>query len=194
MLSRDIPINLVLEQFADNPFLKYFYEDKARHAFTVELFFLAERHKQLLESFSNPSLFSYTTLADYTIIKSLLFAKINLTPDEYKLFYRIYLSLTQQLQRPGLIIYLHRPVNTLLENIYIRGRDFELNIDSQYLLNIQNSYFEFFNNQILIPVVIVNLQDHDFINNNLIYNEIRNIVFQKYLPGVHYFEFSNSLI
>ncbi len=94
MISLDYKCKLILEQFSDNPFLEYFYKDPARYALTVELFFLTERQKQIQQDAQSPDLFNDFIISDYTILKSLLFARTNLPPDEYKLFFKIYQALT----------------------------------------------------------------------------------------------------
>jgi deoxyadenosine/deoxycytidine kinase len=133
-----------------------------------------------------PDLFSPHTLADYTIIKSLLFAKMNLSNDEYKLFYKLYLSLTQHVKRPDIIIYLHRPIPVVQQHIMLRGREYEIHIKETYLEKIQQFYFDFFKNQTQIPVVIVDLQGKDFIADRKIFQEVQNIIYQPFSPGLHY--------
>ncbi len=186
MLAEEFNCNLILEQFTQNPFLEYFYKDPERYAFTVELSFLTERHKQLNAQLKNNDLFSDFTLADYSLVKSLLFAKENLSPDEYKLFQNIFNLLSQNIPKPDLILYLHRPIERVKKHILERGRDYEMNIQSEYLESIQNSYFDFFKSQTLLPVVLLDGENMDFINNKLHFDEIKNILSQEFKPGLHH--------
>lgn len=185
-LSQEYNCKLILEEFAENPFLKYFYADPERYSLTVELFFLAERQKQLQKEIIHKDMFTDFVLADYTLIKSLLFAKNNLKPEEFKLYQNIFQALSQGIPRPDLLIYLHRPIENVLSNIQKRGRPYELNIEFEYLENIQNMYFEFFRTQTLIPVLIVDAENMDFLQNPTHYNEIKNLFTREFTPGVHH--------
>ncbi|HRI00480.1 MAG TPA: deoxynucleoside kinase [Saprospiraceae bacterium] len=186
LLSSELNCNLILEEFADNPFLEYFYKDPARYSLTVELFFLTERQKQLQSQLLQNNLFTDFHLADYSLIKSLLFAKTNLQEEEFKLFHKIYQQLAVSIPRPELIIYLHRPLNKILEQIQKRGREYELEIHAEYLDSIQSMYFEFFKTQTLIPVLIVDAENMDFLNNKRHYEEIKHLFKQEYQPGIHH--------
>ena len=134
---------LVLEQFTDNPFLPYFYEQPDRYGFPVELFFMTERHKQLQEHFATPDLFQSCTVADYFFVKTLLFAKNNLSEEEFRLFQRLFSVLNAGFPKPDLLVYLHRPIPVLMEQIQKRGRSIEQNISAQYLEELQRAYFEY---------------------------------------------------
>jgi deoxyguanosine kinase len=153
---------LVLEQFTDNPFLPYFYEQPERYGFPVELFFMTERHKQLLEHFAQPDLFRPFTVADYFFVKTLLFAKNNLNEEEFRLFQRLFGVLNATFPKPDLLLYLHRPVEVLLRQIRKRGREIEHNISPVYLEEIQNAYFEYLKTEMETPVVVLDLGDADF--------------------------------
>lgn len=176
---------MVLEEFDDNPFLPFFYQSPERYAFTVELFFMAERHKQLSEISIQKDLFFEFTLADYSFWKTLIFARKNLDEKEYRLFQRLFNILNATSPNPELLIYLHRTPEKLLENINLRDRPYEANITQAYLKNIQDSYFEFFYSQPSYPIVIVDVEDIDFVNNPKHLNEIEQIIFKEYRPGVH---------
>ncbi|MCC7467520.1 MAG: deoxynucleoside kinase [Saprospiraceae bacterium] len=162
LLSEQLGCSLVLEQFTDNPFLPPFYEQPERYAFPVELFFMTERHKQLLEHFSQPDLFRKFTVADYFFVKTLLFAKNNLSEEEFRLFQRLFSVLNATFPKPDLLLYLHRPVDVLLKHIQKRGRNIELNISPSYLSDIQDAYFDFLKTESETPVVIMDLGDRDF--------------------------------
>lgn len=191
MISLDYNCKLILEQFGDNPFLEYFYKDPHRYALTLELFFLTERQKQIQEDATNLDLFKDFIIADYTILKSLLFARANLQSDEYKLFFKIYQSLTYNLIKPDLILYLHRETEVVQANINKRGRLFENNISNEYLTKIQDSYFDFFKSQTVLPIVVINLEDQDFTKNKTIYKELESILFTKFTPGLHHIKIIN---
>jgi deoxyadenosine/deoxycytidine kinase len=138
MLQKELGANLILEQFADNPFLPKFYADKDKYSFPLELSFLAERFKQLKEMLNTRDLFNQFTVSDYLFIKSKLFAKVNLQEDEYKLYETIFDIIYLNLPKPDLIIYLHAPLSKLKSNIKLRGREYEQNIEDEYLMDLQN--------------------------------------------------------
>ena len=162
MLSRDFGCRLVLEQFADNPFLPYFYTNPDRYAFPVELFFMTERHKQLQEELGQHSLFQEHIVADYFFLKTLLFAKNNLQEEEYRLFQRLFSVLNASFPKPDLLVFLHRPVDTLLDNIRKRGRAYEQEISGDYLQQIQQVYFDFFRTAPPMPMLILDIGQADF--------------------------------
>ena len=185
ILARNYPVQLILEEFDDNPFLPYFYQNPERFAFTVELFFMAERHKQLSQITLQKDLFYEFTLADYSFWKTLIFARKNLDEKEYRLFQRLFNVLNSTSPNPDLLIYLHRTPEKLLRNIHVREREYELNITANYLKMIQDSYFEFFYSQTTYPIVIVDIEDMDFVTNATHLKEIENIIFKEYRPGLH---------
>jgi deoxyadenosine/deoxycytidine kinase len=185
MLKAEYNCGLILEQFTDNPFLPYFYENKERYGFQVELFFMTERHKQLQESLSQPDLFSDFMLSDYMYIKTLLFAKKNLIEEEYRLFKHLFKILYASFPRPELIVYIHRPVEVLMENIKKRGRDMESYIDEEYLTLIQTAYLDYFKTNPPIPVLIIEAEDVNYTSDNEVYNQIKTLLQTKYDNGVH---------
>lgn len=184
-IGEEYNCELILEQFADNPFLPYFYSEPERYAFTVELFFMTERYKQLQLSFQAQNIFSDFTISDYAFIKNLLFARQNLNENEYKMFSKMFNVLLQGFPQPELMVYFHRSVNYLLQSIEKRGREYEVNIKGNYLQKIQNSYFEYFRNILSFPVLIIDLNDLDFVNNQKHYEAIKSLLNKKYQPGVH---------
>src|SRR5437867_7538942 len=143
LLSRHYNARLILEAFADNPFLPKFYENPRQFAFPLELFFMAERYKQLKELISQKDLFQHPTISDYMFTKCLLFAKVNLPEDEFKLYQRLFEIVHQQLVLPDILIYLHTPINRLQENIRKRNRPYEQNIADEYLYNLQETYTQY---------------------------------------------------
>ncbi len=186
MLAADFGCRLVLERFAENPFLPYFYESPERYAFPVELFFMTERHKQLQEELAQQSLFESFIVADYFFLKTLLFAKNNLNEEEYRLFQRLFHILNAAFPKPELLVYLHRPVPDLLHNIQKRGRVFEQDISADYLLQIQQTYFEFFRTEQTLPILIIESEGIDFQSNKSHYEQLVQILTQSYKPGVYY--------
>lgn len=185
LLARRYPVKLILEEFDDNPFLPYFYQNPERFAFTVELFFMAERHKQLSQISLQEDLFNTFNLADYSFWKTLIFARKNLDEKEYRLFQRLFHILNATSPNPDLLIYLHRTPEKLLQNIQQRERSYETNIAASYLKTIQDSYFEFFYSQTSYPIVIVDVEEIDFVANPVHLDEIEQIIFKAYRPGLH---------
>src|SRR6187549_3007782 len=137
LLSRHYNARLILEEFADNPFLPKFYESPELYAFPLELFFMAERYKQLKELIQQKDLFQQLTISDYLFTKCLLFAKVNLPDEEFRLYQKLFDIINPQIVQPDILIYLHTPVNKLQQNIKKRNRSFEQNIPDEYLFNLQ---------------------------------------------------------
>jgi deoxyguanosine kinase len=164
LLARQYNARLILEQFADNPFLPKFYENPAQYAFPLELFFMAERYKQLKELVYTGDLFQTVTISDYLFTKCLLFARVNLPEQEYKLYQKLFEILAAQLVQPELLIYLHAPVSKLLSNIRKRNRSYEQAIPDEYLLNIQETYTQYIR-QHNIRTVFVDVGNADFLGN-----------------------------
>lgn len=187
-LSEDQGCRLILEQFADNPFLPNFYQNPERYAFTVELFFMTERHKQLQEELSQRDLFQNAIISDYIFFKTLLFARNNLNAEEYRLFQRLFNILNASFPKPDLLVYLHRPVSNLLENIKKRGRAYEQEISSDYLEQIQHAYFEFFKTQPQLPILILDVEKVDFLSNQSHYQRLVELIAREYPPGIHRME------
>lgn len=191
-LKEEYDCKLILEEFDDNPFLPHFYKEPDRFGFTVELFFMTERHKQLQRHLVNQDLFFQFTVSDYFFTKTLLFARNNLSEEEYRLFTKLFGVLNQSFPPPDLLVYFHRSTDILMEYIRRRGRPYESNITEDYLLNIQNSYFEYFRNIVSIPILIIDLNTIDFIENPRHYEELKYIIGRKYQPGVHRMSLSIS--
>src|SRR5579872_6322191 len=137
MLARHFNARLILEQFADNPFLSKFYENPGQYAFPLELFFMAERYKQLKDLVYTADLFQSVTISDYLFTKCLLFAKVNLPEQEFRLYQKLFEIIHTQLVQPDILIYLHAPVSRLQQNIRRRNRSYEQAIPDEYLFNIQ---------------------------------------------------------
>ena len=183
-LSKRLNARLVLEAFADNPFLPKFYEHPQQYAFPLELFFMAERYKQLQELLAQRTLFQRLTISDYLFTKSLLFAKVTLSEDEYKLYQRLFDIVQQQLVQPQLLIYLHAPVRKLQENIKKRQRSYEQKIPDDYLDNIQETYLQYIK-QLPFTILFVDASHADFINNDQHLNVIIDALDKTYDRGTH---------
>jgi deoxyadenosine/deoxycytidine kinase len=157
---------LILEQFADNPFLPEFYKDKERYAFPLELSFLADRYEQLKDTLLNPTLNEELIIADYTITKSLLFARNNLNNDEYDLFMKMAAIMNTTLPKPDLLIYLHAPIDKLQRQIQQRGRPYELNIEDTYLEEISLAYGQYLDREdlkvLMIDTAAIDLNRADY--------------------------------
>ncbi len=188
LLSNKLNARLVLEEFADNPFLAKFYENPIQYAFSVELFFMAERFKQLKDLLGQQDLFQTTTVSDYLFTKCLLFAKVNLPDDEFRLFQRLFDLMQPQLIQPDILIYLHSPVNRLQENIKKRNRSYELNIKDDYLFTIQETYTHYIK-QHHLKTLFVDASNADFLNNEEHLNVILNALEKDYTDGQHVITF-----
>ena len=183
MLSSDINARLVLEQFADNPFLPKFYSDPEKHAFPLELFFMAERYHQL-KNLKEQDLFKPQIVSDYFFVKSKLFAQNNLKKDEMQLFNRLFDIMLSSLSKPDLLVYLYSDVERLQQNIKNRGRDFEQKIPDEYLQNIQDKYLDFLRKQSDFPVLLLDVTNVDFVADKNIYDKIGELIFVEYSVGV----------
>ena len=140
LLSDQFNAKVVLERFADNPFLPKFYEDKERYAFPLEMSFLADRYQQLSDDLAQFDLFKNFIVSDYYIFKSLIFAQVTLSKDEYFLYRKMFDLMYKEITKPDLYVYLYQNTDRLLENIKKRGRDYEQNIEKDYLKKIQEGY------------------------------------------------------
>ncbi|MBT3571842.1 MAG: deoxynucleoside kinase [Flavobacteriales bacterium] len=183
MLANDMDARLVLEQFADNPFLPKFYSDPEKHAFPLELFFMAERYHQL-KNLKEQDLFKPQIVSDYFFVKSKLFAQNNLKKDEMQLFNRLFDIMLSSLSKPDLLVYLYSDVERLQQNIKNRGRDFEQNISDEYLQNIQDKYLDFLRKQSDFPVLLLDVTNVDFVTDKNIYDKIGELIFVEYSVGV----------
>jgi deoxyguanosine kinase len=174
LLSDQFNAKLVLERFADNPFLPKFYEDKERYAFPLEMSFLADRYQQLSDDLAQFDLFKNFIVSDYYIFKSLIFAQVTLTKDEYLLYRKMFNLIYKEITKPDLYIYLYQNTDRLLENIKNRGRIYEQNIESGYLEKIHNGYQNFIKTQNDLNLLVIDVSEIDFVNNPVDYNFIIN--------------------
>ena len=183
-LAKELNGRLVLEQFADNPFLPKFYAEPARYAFPLELSFLAERFHQLKELLSSQDLFSDVTISDYFIDKSLIFARATLSEDEFMLYSKLFYIMQASLPRPDLLVYLYVDIPRLMENIRKRGRSYEQNVQADYLGKIQSGYIAHLKTLREVPIVIVDTTDLDFVGNADHYNKIISVFRTRYNQGI----------
>lgn len=165
LISEEFNGRLVLERFADNPFLPKFYKDPSRYAFTLEMSFLADRYQQVSDDLSQLNLFKDFVVSDYFVYKSIIFSKVTLPSEEFKLYRTLFYQMFGQLPKPELCIYLYQNTERLKAQIRQRGRSFEQNISAEYLEKIQSGYLEFFKNQGEFKSKIIDVTDRDFIAN-----------------------------
>lgn len=185
-LAGDTGARLILEQFSDNPFLARFYQDPDRYAFQLELSFLSERYQQIKSEMGHPDLFGQPVISDYYLAKSFIFSKHNLKQDEMRLFEKLFSIISPQAPRPDLYVYLHRPVDQLIENIRKRGRKYEQNISFDYLKEIQEGYFAFFKTQTELRIVVVDASGIDFVRHRTQYALLKKLIFEgEYKPGIN---------
>lgn len=177
-IAEDFNGKTVLERFADNPFLPKFYKDQNRYAFPLEMSFLADRYQQLADDLAQFDLFKDFIVADYHIFKSLIFAKITLAEDEYRLYRNLFDIIYKEMPKPDLYIYLYQNTDRLLQNIKKRGRIYEQNIEAEYLEKINNGYLEYIKSQTDLNVLIIDVSHRDFVKKHedylYILNEIKN--------------------
>lgn len=165
LISNEFNAKLVLERFADNPFLPKFYEDNERYAFPLEMSFLADRYQQLTDDLAQFDLFKNFIISDYYIFKSLIFAQVTLQKDEYKLYRKMFDLMYKEITKPDLYVYLYQNTDRLLANIKNRGRDYEQNIEAEYLQKIHDGYSNFIKTQQDLNILTIDVSDLDFVNN-----------------------------
>ncbi len=186
ILANHFNAKLVLEEFAENPFLSKFYENQQQYAFPLELFFMAERYKQLKDIVNTKDLFQKVTISDYLFTKCLLFAKVNLLEEEFRLYQKLFDIIHQQLIFPDILIYLHAPVQRLQENIKKRNRTYEQSIADEYLFNIQETYTSYIK-QHNIKTIFIDASNADFLGNEKHVQVVLDALEKDYETGQHYF-------
>jgi deoxyguanosine kinase len=185
LLSKHFNARLILEEFADNPFLPKFYENKQQYAFPLELFFMAERYKQLKELLQTKDMFQKITISDYLFTKCLLFAKVNLPEEEFLLYQKLFDIINPQLVKPDLLIYLHAPVSKLKENIRKRNRTYEQSIESEYLFSLQETYTNYIK-QHNIKTLFIDASSADFLSNEKHLKTVLDALDKDYENGQNY--------
>ncbi|HEX9980022.1 MAG TPA: 2-amino-4-hydroxy-6-hydroxymethyldihydropteridine diphosphokinase [Flavobacterium sp.] len=164
-IAEDFNAKTVLERFADNPFLPKFYQDQNRYAFPLEMSFLADRYQQIADDLAQFDLFKDFIIADYHIFKSLIFAKVTLTEDEYRLYRKLFEIIYREMPKPDLYIYLYQNTDRLLDNIRQRGRSYEQEIPAEYLEKINRGYLDYIKSQTDLNVLVIDVSERDFVKN-----------------------------
>ena len=185
LLSTHYNARLILEQFADNPFLPKFYENREQYAFPLELFFMAERYKQLKDLLQTKDLFHQVTISDYLFTKSLLFAKVNLPEQEFLLYQKLFEIINPHLLQPDLLIYLHAPISKLKENIKKRNRSYEQSIDPEYLMSLQETYTQYIK-QHNVKTLFIDASSADFLNDEAHLKTVIDALEQDFDEGQRY--------
>lgn len=185
LLTKHFNARLILEQFADNPFLPKFYENREQYAFPLELFFMAERYKQLKEFLQVKDLFHQVTISDYLFIKCLLFARVNLADEEFTLYQKLFNIINPNLIKPDILIYLHAPVSKLKENIKKRNRPYEQSIDPEYLFSLQETYIQYIK-QHNTKTIFIDVSNADFLGNEKHLKTVIDALDKDYEEGQNY--------
>jgi deoxyadenosine/deoxycytidine kinase len=186
ILAQKLNAKLILEEFADNPFLPKFYEKPDQYAFPLELFFMAERYKQLKDFLNTQDLFQQVTISDYLFTKCLLFAKVNLPSEEFRLYQKLFDIIHQQISFPDILIYLHAPVQKLQDNIKKRNRSYEQDIKDDYLFNLQETYTSYIK-QHNIKTIFIDASNADFMGNDKHVQVVLDALDKDLSQGQHYF-------
>jgi deoxyadenosine/deoxycytidine kinase len=189
LLASKLKAKIILEQFADNPFLPKFYQEPSKYGFPLELSFLADRFKQLKEILNTRDLFNEVIISDYLFIKSKLFAKVNLPDDEYKLYETLFDIIYPNLPQPDLLIYLYAPIEKIKQNIKSRNRDYEQNIKQSYLETLSESYQQLIRSG-EFTTLLVDTTYTDFLNNENQLNQLLSLLENDYAKGTHYIDLS----
>ena len=182
LLSNDLGYKLILETFENNPFLKDFYENLNRNALPLELFFLAERYELL--KLNSEDMFFSGTVSDFIFDKSKLFAVNTLKDYELNIFNKIFSLMKKSVKNPEILIYLHSDLNSLQNKITKRGREYENNIQSDYLKKLNDTYLDYISKRSEFPVILIDVTNLDFKNNSKHFKLIKNIIFQEHENGV----------
>jgi deoxyadenosine/deoxycytidine kinase len=181
-IASELNGRLVLEEFEDNPFLPRFYAEPDRYAFSVELSFLAQRYHQLKRT-TEQSLFHACTVADYSIGKSLVFARVTLPEDEYALFLDLYTIMYGDLPKPDLLVYLHLPMDMVRSRIASRGRGYERTITEEYLSRLQERYLDHLHKVQGTKVLVVDLGSVDLLHDQGAYQKLLNLLEEDHPVG-----------
>lgn len=184
-LAESFGSDLLLEGAEENPFLERFYQDPRSVALQTQLFFLFQRAQQL-KALRQGDMFQPVRVADYIMEKDRLFAELTLDKEEFKLYEQVYTHVTLDAPQPDLVVYLQAPVEVLRRRISERGRNYERNMDLDYLQRLSESYMQFFHNYSEAPLLIVNATEIDFAHNQQDYEMLLEQV-RKIRSGRHYF-------
>ena len=182
LLSNNLGYKLILETFENNPFLKDFYENLNKNALPLELFFLAERYELL--KLNSEDMFFSGTVSDFIFDKSKLFAVNTLKDYELNIFNKIFSLMKKSVKNPEILIYLHSDLSSLQNKITKRGREYENNIQSEYLKKLNDTYLDYISKRTEFPVILIDVTNLDFKNNSKHFELIKNIIFQDHENGV----------
>jgi len=171
ILGERLEAKLILEEFEENPFLVDFYKDAERFAFQTQLFFLLSRYRQQQE-LQQTDLFTKALISDYMFVKDRLFAALNLNDKEMGLYNSVARILEKNVSSPDMVIFLQSDTDRLMLNIKKRGREYEKSIDWKYIDALNQIYNEFFFRYDKSPLLIINTNDIDFVNNKTDLEEI----------------------
>jgi deoxyguanosine kinase len=174
------------ENFEDNPYLKSFYEDPEKNAFPLELYFMAERFQQQKKLLEERNLFTQQVVSDYAFFKSLVFANITLKNDELQLYKMLFHIMYPNIKSPDIILYLHKPIELLLQNIKNRGREYEANITGEYLEKLHQTYMDFFKQQENSKIIILDTSQIDFVKNKEDFTYIVSLFTKNYDKKIIY--------
>ena len=163
---------LVLEAAEENPFLERFYRERRAYAFQTQLWFLVSRYKQLSEAIGQLDLFYRVTVSDYIFAKDRLFASVNLDEEELSLYEQVASVMARNIAPPDLVVYLQASTDVLLQRIEQRGRPYEFNMDPRYLDMLNEAYNHFFFHYTDTPLLIINTNEIDFVNNAADFEEL----------------------
>tara|TARA_B110001454_G_C12623096_1_gene393666 strand:- start:213 stop:854 length:642 start_codon:yes stop_codon:yes gene_type:complete len=164
LLAERLEGRLVLEKFDENPFLEEFYKNPDHYAFQTQLWFLLSRYRQQ-QDLQQMDLFTSALISDYMFVKDRLFAALNLNDNEMKLYDMVARILEKNIVQPDLVIFLQSDTERLMENIKKRGRDYEVSMDWKYIDALNQIYNEYFFRYDKSPLLIINSNDIDFVNN-----------------------------
>lgn len=185
MLAEDLSGQAIFEPAEKNPFLGDFYKDRAKNAFKTQLFFLLNRYQQQVE-LAQQDLFSTTTVCDYTFAKDLIFAQVNLSPDEMQLYEMIYKLLDARLPKPDFVIYMQASPKVLMERIKLRGASYEKGITGDYLEMLTEAYNNYFFSYNTTPLLVVNSSDLDYVKNQRDWEDLKHAILSHQQGTAHY--------
>jgi deoxyguanosine kinase len=185
-LSERLEANLIMEEFEENPFLEKFYNDRKRYAFQTQMFFLINRYKQQ-QLLNQQELFSKFLVSDYIFQKDRIFAYLNLSGEELKLYESIFPLLERDIPKPDLVIFLQSSIDRLMSNIKMRGRKYERNLTRAYLSELSEAYNNFFFKYNNTPLLIVNTSEIDFVNRENDFEELYKQIFRDDRGFIEYF-------
>ena len=191
ILAKKMQAKLVLEEFEENPFLSEFYADKSRYAFQTQLFFLLSRYRQQIE-FQQVDIFAKSIISDYMFMKDRIFASLNLDDKEMQLYDKVAHILEKNIVYPDLIIFLQSDTERLMQNINSRGRAYEKNMDWSYIDALNQIYNEYFFRYDKSPLLIINTNDIDFVNDK---NDLMEVLstLKEPITGTKYFNPTKSI-